>query len=123
MKKVIAATFIACMCAGMGHAQDIHFSEFNETPMHLNPAYTGFVDGIFRISLHYRNQWVSMGSPYKTAAGSFDIGIGNPKGPARMGIGAFFYQDKAGDSQLGTFQGSLSLSGMVKVDDYSTISA
>lgn len=123
MKKAIAAVIIACMCGGTMRAQDVHFSEFNETPLHLNPAYTGLFDGIFRISLHYRNQWASMGSPYKTAAGAFDLGIGNPKGPARMGIGAFFYQDKAGDSQLGTFQGALSVSGMVKANDYNTICA
>jgi type IX secretion system PorP/SprF family membrane protein len=122
MKKIVAAILIACACAGTVHGQDVHFSEFNETPLHINPAYTGLFDGIFRVSLHYRNQWTSMGSPYKTTAGSFDCAIGNPN-RARLGIGAFFYKDQAGDSKLGTFNGSLSLSGLVKIDDVNTLSA
>lgn len=123
MRKVAAAILIACACGGTIHAQDIHFSEFNETPLNLNPAYTGLFDGWFRVSLHHRNQWASMGSPYVTSAGCFDMVVGNPNGAARMGVGAIVYKDNAGDSKLGTFQGSLSLSGLVKVDDYSTISA
>jgi len=122
MKKLVTGMLIGCACAGTVRAQDVHFSEFNETPLHLNPAYTGLFDGIFRISIHHRNQWTSMGSPYTTSAGSFDCAIGNPKG-ARLGIGAFIYKDQAGDSKLGTFNGSLSLSGMVKLDDYNTLSA
>src|SRR5687768_11904586 len=122
MRKAVAAICIACACAGMVRAQDVHFSEFNETPLHLNPAYTGLFDGLFRISIHHRNQWTSMGSPYKTSAGSFDCAIGNPN-RARLGVGAFIYKDQAGDSKLGTFNGSLSISGMVKVDDFNTISA
>lgn len=123
MRKIVAAIAIACTSAGALRAQDVHFSEFNETPLNLNPAYTGLFDGIFRVSLHHRNQWASMGSPYVTSAGSFDCVIGNPNGAARMGIGAFVYKDQAGDSKLGTFNGSLSLSGLVKVDDFNTISA
>lgn len=123
MRKIVAAIGIVCACGGAVHAQDVHFSEFNEAPLNLNPAYTGLFDGIFRVTLHHRNQWASMGSPYVTSAGEFDCVIGNPKSAARMGIGAFVYKDQAGDSKLGTFQGSLSVSGQVKIDDYNKISA
>lgn len=112
-----------CILGSSVEAQDIHFSQFNETPMHLNPAYTGMLDGLFRVSIHHRNQWTSMGSPYKTSAASFDMQIGNPNSPARMGIGFFAFKDQAGDSKLGTFQAALSLSGIVKLDDRSTLSA
>lgn len=123
MKTVLRIIVGLCLIGTSVEAQDIHFSQFNETPIHLNPAYTGLFDGIFRVSLHHRNQWTSMGSPYKTSAGSFDIQLGNPKGPARMGIGLFTFKDQAGDSKLGTFQAALSLSGIVKLDDRSTLSA
>lgn len=122
MKRAVAVMVIAFACAGAVRAQDVHFSEFNETPLHLNPAYTGLFDGIFRVSLHHRNQWTSMGSPYKTSAGSIDCAIGNPNS-ARLGIGAFIYKDQAGDSKLGTFNGSLSLSGLVKLNDLNILSA
>lgn len=123
MRKVIGAIAFMCVCAGSVRAQDVHFSQFNETPLHLNPAYTGLLDGVFRVSLHYRNQWTSMGSPYKTMAGCFDLQVGNPGSPARMGIGAYIYKDQAGDSKLGTFNGSLSVSGIVKLNDHNVLSA
>jgi len=123
MKKKASVLFALVISFVSMNAQDVHFSEFNETPLHLNPAYTGLFDGIFRVSVHHRNQWTSMGSPYKTSAGSFDIILGNPRGPARMGIGLFTFKDQAGDSKLGTFQAALSMSGMVKLDDRSTLSA
>ncbi len=114
--------FLFCINTSV-KSQDIHFSQFSETPLHLNPAYTGLFDGIARVSLHHRNQWTAMGSPYKTSAAYFDFQLGNPGGAARMGIGGFVYKDQAGDSKLGTFQGALSLSGIVKIDDRSTFSA
>lgn len=122
MKKFLVAIGVLCWSAGALHAQDIHFSQFNETPMNLNPAYTGLFNGIFRVSMHHRNQWTSMGSPYKTSAGYFDFVLGNPNGAARMGLGLSVYKDQAGDSKLGTFQAGLSVSGIVKMNDQSTIS-
>ena len=122
MLKKIA---VAALCfAGLSvQAQDVHFSQFNDTPINLNPAYTGFFDGIYRVSVHHRNQWMSMGHPYVTSAGCFDIQLGNPKSPARMGLGIMAYKDQAGDSKLGTFKGLLSVSGIVQLDDRSMLSA
>jgi len=104
-------------------AQDIHFSQFNENPMHINPAYTGMFDGLFRATINYRSQWASMGHPYTTAAAAFDMPLMYAKNRAYMGVGAFLYRDQAGDSKFGTFQGLVSVSGIVPLNDYQKISA
>jgi type IX secretion system PorP/SprF family membrane protein len=41
------------------YAQDLVFSQFNLSPMHLNPALTGAA-GAPRVMLTYRNQWVNV---------------------------------------------------------------
>ncbi len=122
MKKLVAAIVAVAFVAG-AKAQDIHFSQINETPMHLNPAYTGLFDGLFRVNLNYRSQWAAMGSPYTTAAASFDMPLFPAKNRGYMGVGAFLYRDQAGDSKFGTFSGLLSVSGIVPLNDYSKLSA
>ena len=49
-------------------AQDIHFSQFFNTPLLTNPANTGFIpDADYRIGASYRNQYSAiMAVPYKT---------------------------------------------------------
>jgi type IX secretion system PorP/SprF family membrane protein len=120
MRKAIV---IALMFGALvGEAQDIHFSQFNETPMHLNPAYTGLFDGLFRVNLNYKSQWSAMGNPYKTTAGAFDMSIGAAKNRPYLGVGAFLYKDQAGDSKFGTFQGLVSTSAMVPLNDHNKLS-
>src|SRR5574339_1191074 len=49
-------------------AQDLHFSQFMNSPLTTNPANTGFIPGgDYRVGINYRNQWSSiMSIPYKT---------------------------------------------------------
>ena len=49
-------------------AQDLHFSQFFNSPLTTNPANTGFIpDADYRIGANYRSQWVNvLGAPYKT---------------------------------------------------------
>jgi len=50
-------------------AQDIHFSQFYNAPMTMNPALTGMSKGDIRLNGLYRSQWKTANSPYKT----FDV--------------------------------------------------
>ena len=50
------------------HAQDIHFSQFFETPLLRNPALAGIFSGDLRIQAVYRNQWNSVTVPYQTTS-------------------------------------------------------
>ena len=40
--------------------QDVHFSQFNETPQLLNPGATGVYNGYMRGIINYKNQWMAM---------------------------------------------------------------
>ena len=45
-------------------SQDIHFSQYNETPQLINPAATGLYNGYVRAIINYKNQWMAMGKAY-----------------------------------------------------------
>jgi type IX secretion system PorP/SprF family membrane protein len=51
-----------------GHAQDLHFSQWFNSPLTTNPANTGFIpDADFRLGANYRDQWSPvMAVPYRT---------------------------------------------------------
>ncbi|MBI3502973.1 MAG: PorP/SprF family type IX secretion system membrane protein [Bacteroidetes bacterium] len=104
-------------------SQDIHFAQLSETPLLINPALTGFYDGYYRGILNYRNQWPAMGKSFNTFMGSFDMPLElKKKKGATIGLGAYFYSDRAGDSHFGTTQGNLSASGILPLNPKSKIS-
>ncbi|MDO8365884.1 MAG: PorP/SprF family type IX secretion system membrane protein [Saprospiraceae bacterium] len=86
------------------NAQDIHFSQYNMSPMTLNPANIGNFEGTVRIGGIYRGQWASVignkGS-YKTPSLWADAPI--IRGFRKrdwVGVGLVFFSDKAGDGGL-----------------------
>ncbi len=86
-----------------GTAQDLHFSQFFNTPLTTNPANTGFIpDADFRIGAHYRNQWSSiMSAPYKTISAFADFQLmRNRLENGWLGLGAVILNDKAGSGSL-----------------------
>lgn len=87
--------------------QDIHFSQYNNSPLTLNPASAGAFEGKMRFLTNYRNQWNSINSPFKTFSGSFDMPIKMDRkkyGNNFVGLGVNVYNDKAGDSNFNTFK-------------------
>jgi type IX secretion system PorP/SprF family membrane protein len=103
-------------------AQDIHFSQYYASPLTLNPALTGNINGDFRAAFNYRNQWFNIPTlntiaPYQTYQASFDMPIlRNRLGNDGFGVGAMFYNDKAGDGALTTFTGMASIAYHKAVD-------
>lgn len=90
-------------------SQDIHWSQFQSSPLNLNPSLSGFFDGDYRFVLNHRNQWKSVSKPYNTFSGSFDMALnGMSTARNRYSGGLLVNSDKAGDSELGLFQASLS---------------
>lgn len=47
-------------------AQDIHFSQFTNSPLNLNPGLAGVYGGDGRFAANYRSQWQSVPVPYRT---------------------------------------------------------
>jgi type IX secretion system PorP/SprF family membrane protein len=102
-------------------AQDIHFSQFDETQLQLEPADAG-VQHDARVVTNYKNQWQSVGSPYKTFALSGDARLMRDK-KHHLGIGMDLFSDDAGDAHLKSTQVNLSLSGIITASDHSLVSA
>ncbi|GIV28334.1 MAG: hypothetical protein KatS3mg027_2148 [Bacteroidia bacterium] len=97
-------------------SQDIHFSQIQESPLFISPAYTGFFNGYFRAIANYRNQWSAMGNPFKTMALQVDGGFfKNKKRNAFLGGGLTVYNDVAGVANFSILSIGLNVSGIVKL--------
>ncbi len=84
-------------------AQDLHFSQFFNSPLTTNPANTGFIpDADYRIGANYRNQWSSiMSSPYKTISVFGDAQVLRDRlENGWLGLGAVLLNDQAGSGSL-----------------------
>ncbi len=102
--------------------QDIHFSQFYNSPLNLNPALTGYFDGDYRFVANHRNQWSSITVPYVTFSASVDSRYSNVKlKKTILGLGLTFNSDKAGDGDFGTNQIILSFAAHRAVNIDSTI--
>ena len=77
VKKIVSLIACALCLAPCAFAQDLHFSQFMNSPLTTNPANTGFMpDGDYRLGINYRNQWASvMTIPYKTMSAFGDVQI------------------------------------------------
>ncbi|MFH0864741.1 MAG: PorP/SprF family type IX secretion system membrane protein [Bacteroidota bacterium] len=126
IKSVIYAVFFICFCYGPIKlaAQDLHFSQYCNSPLSLNPSLAGAFNGDIRLLTNYRDQWKSISTPYKTFAFSGDMGLFRKKTRSSfLGSGISFISDKAGTSQLSINQVSLSLAYHVQISGYNTFSA
>lgn len=85
-------------------AQDIHLSQFFNTPLLRNPALAGVFTGDFRIQSVYRNQWQSIGFPYQTHALSTEYKFSVGQADDYMTIGGSAFYDMAGVMKLKTIQ-------------------
>ena len=107
LKKIITILFLSLFLNSFG--QDIHFSQFNSSPMNLNPSLTGLFNGDFRFVGNYKNQWSSIPAPFKTFSASADMKLIKIKND-QVGLGIVINNDKAGDSDFKTFQANVSIS-------------
>ncbi len=82
-------------------SQDLHFSQFMNSPLSTNPANTGFIpDGDYRIGINYRNQWSSiMSVPYKTMSLFGDMQLMQTEN-GWLGAGGLILHDVAGSGNL-----------------------
>mgnify|MGYP003378248168 CR=1 FL=1 len=85
--------------------QDLHFTQYEFTPIHVNPANTGGFLGTYRIGGVYRDQAASIsgfGSDYRTPFLAIDVNFGfafRPKDWTSLSIS--FFQDRSGEINLG----------------------
>ncbi len=121
MKKYIYHITVTALMliSGVTQAQDVHFSQFYTTPLHINPAQAGFFNGNFRFAGIYKNQWQSVTAPYSTFSGSADLSLTNKKRKGDIfGMGFLATSDKAGDANYTTTQFGLAFSYNKKISNF-----
>ncbi|MFH1319867.1 MAG: PorP/SprF family type IX secretion system membrane protein [Bacteroidota bacterium] len=124
MKKIIVISVIIFNLCNQCYSQDIHFSQYNESPMTLNPALTGGFNGQIRAGLYYRDQWRSVTTPFRTIACAADVSnITNNWKSGYLAPGIVFYSDKAGDGKMGITQVNLSIASGILVNGNNTVAA
>lgn len=109
---------IAICTVSFLQAQDLHFSQFFNSPLTTNPANTGFIpDGDYRLGVNFRDQWSSiMSVPYKTMSAFGDVQLlKNQYETGWLGAGAVMLRDVAGSGNLTStkFYGSLAYHQMI----------
>lgn len=106
MKHLYRLLLLSCMALyGSGAmAQDIHLSQFYETPILRNPALIGIFNGDVRVQAVYRNQWNQVTIPYQTGtlSGEIKFPVGNANDYLTTGLQLTY--DRAGTSRLQSTQ-------------------
>ncbi|SHK86495.1 type IX secretion system membrane protein, PorP/SprF family [Chitinophaga jiangningensis] len=106
MKHLYRLLLLSCMalCGSGALAQDIHLSQFYETPILRNPALIGIFNGDVRVQAVYRNQWNQVTIPYQTGtlSGEIKFPVGNANDYLTTGLQMTY--DRAGTSRLQSTQ-------------------
>ena len=117
MKKIF--TFICIVIGSLNLiAQDLHFSQYNNTPLLINPGLTGMGNGYSRANLNYRSQWSATSNSYSTTALSLDFPIYGEKMNWKNGYlatGLSFFRDNAGGGIINNTEANLALSSILYV--------
>jgi type IX secretion system PorP/SprF family membrane protein len=100
--KLVVFGIGSLLLAIASKAQDLHFSQFMNSPLLTNPANTGFIpDGDYRLGVNYRNQWSSiMSVPYKTMSAYGDVQVLQNEDVGWLGVGGLILRDVAGSGNL-----------------------
>ncbi len=104
--------FLFALSNSATFAQQLHFSQYFNVPLLINPANTGFnPDYDYRLGGTYRNQWSNvMTNPYKTMSLWGDAQLFTERIESGWaGIGGTLYKDQAGSGNLTSTQGYLSV--------------
>jgi type IX secretion system PorP/SprF family membrane protein len=101
--RKLTGTVVCFLMALAAGAQDLHFSQWFNSPLTTNPANTGFIpDADYRIGANYRNQYSTvMTVPYKTMSVFGDAQLfRNRIDNGWVGAGGVILRDVAGAGQL-----------------------
>jgi len=109
-------------CLGMLtslRAQDLHFSQFNMSPLTLNPAMIGGFEGTARITGIYRDQWSSI---LDNSFSSPSVGIDAPlfrgfRDSDWVGVGGVLTSDNVGEGDLQVGENLLGVAYHFALDD------
>jgi len=110
MKGFLLGTFIVMMLGA--EAQDPQFSQYYQSPLYLNPGFTGITPQQ-RATFNHRIQWPNLPQAFSTYAASYDIWVDELK----SGFGVMATTDKMGTAGWRTTTVSLLYSYKVRIND------
>ncbi|SFA57483.1 type IX secretion system membrane protein, PorP/SprF family [Pedobacter suwonensis] len=91
--KIYVAVLVSLLFTAKSFAQtDPHFSQYYANPLYLNPALTGVIDGDYRATVNFKQQWSALNSSFLTGGASFDMA---PK--KNFAFGATILNQRAGE--------------------------
>lgn len=91
--KIYVAVLVSLLVTAKSFAQtDPHFSQYYANPLYLNPALTGVIDGDYRATVNFKQQWSALNSSFLTGGASFDMA---PK--KNFAFGATILNQRAGE--------------------------
>ncbi|MFL5763158.1 MAG: PorP/SprF family type IX secretion system membrane protein [Bacteroidia bacterium] len=135
MRIRIYISILFFAAAKFASAQDSHFSQYEFSPLSVNPALTG-IDKNLHVVVHHRDQWRSL-KAYRTEEMSFELRF-DPTGWLKvkgrtatykkqkqkgMAVGLSINSDKAGDGNMNKFACNFSLAYHMVLDEKSRFSA
>lgn len=100
--------------------QDVHYSQFYNAPLFLNPAQTGNYDGSWRIMDSYRQQWTAISPPYISNSLAYDQQVIDKVD--KLSAGCMMVYDRSGDLKFTAAKLYLSVAYHKKIGEQYTIS-
>ncbi len=100
--KILTTLLFAITALQNITAQDIHFSQFFETPLWRNPSLAGIFKGDVRVQAVYRDQWNSVTNAYRTGSVNAEIKLPIGKVNDFITTGLQIMYDKSGTIGLST---------------------
>lgn len=124
MRKVLFFILFYIIGFASLHAQDIHFSQYYNTPSLLSPANTALMpDFDYRAGVVIRNQWLQIPAPFRTFSAYADFKIlKNHENTNWLGIGGAFYTDRSGAGDLALNKVQLNAAYHIQMGFYNMLS-
>ena len=94
MKKILYTGILAIVGCLTSFGQDPHYSQFQNSPLYTNPAFSGKIPTKNRLGINYRSQWSPIGPAYVTQ------GIFYDRKTKSGGFGLLANKNDAGEASL-----------------------
>lgn len=92
MKKLVLALILGTiLITPQAFAQEFSLSQFYTSPLSLNPAFTGLINGQYRLTGNYRSQFGDVSLGQRTFGASFDIPFN------KFGVGLWAHNSSKGE--------------------------
>lgn len=100
--RMLLTVLLAAILVSDSRAQDLHFSQFFNSPLTTNPANTGFLpENDYRLGANFRQQWASIPAQFKTMSIFGDAQVMRDRFESGwVGLGGVILRDVAGSGNL-----------------------